>query len=559
MLQIISGKFFKSNLLHEFSGHAIFYSNLCIKNPINTIVGLIERDSDNNDYQFEKVKFVYMNKIEKLSISPSAGEVVCIGDEEIIESFRCISILGLNSYFSKDKFQLEKICKENRRLNIYHLEYRKNLTEENEKDFSNLVQKIIYLSRSDFEVINRCIKEYTFALEICDSNISSAYSKFVFCLETLVQKFSEDSILWEDYDPAIKDKLDEIFLKIPDYSNKIKDVLLSKKENKLTQKFIKFISSNISEDFFLSEAPQIISSLAYTELKSVLKNLYNARSKFVHLLDPINEHIRVNIFEGDVMHIENQAYLTLNGIIRLTRHVILQVIEKRPTIETENFNYRANLPGLLNFQIAPEYWISNPDYINKENIKKWFTGFLVCVENTIFERKLLPDVRPVLDKIECILLQSKPELRKIMLSAYGIFTIIINKDIVENKRLNFFNNHSNILNECSIEAMLIVLLNNNIPSSWTPNHCSEVMEKYLKDMSKPSAFVIPRLFQISIMILIANLYLKNKNEKEFCRRILEARLEASGRKNLQDHLLEASRNNVNVNVWLIFKECYPHN
>jgi hypothetical protein len=474
--------------------------------------------------------------MEKQPIRP--GVLVRCGDEEIVDSFRCIAVFGLRAYFSTERSQVAALCK-HRKSKIRYLEHRCSIEHGRFEEFPAFVAKVLALSRKDFEVIDRCLKQFTHALEVCDSNIDLAYSMFVYCIEALAQEYGEENKSWEDYDPAAKEQLDSLFLSLnAETSKKIKEVLLSASHNRLRRRFINFVSKFISDDFFLFEAGT--NALPKSELKAALNNLYSARSGFVHELAPVHEQIRHNLFEGDKFSWENEPYFTLNGVIRLTSHVIAQTINRLPEVAEEDFDWRSSLPGIVRMNVAAEYWMGKTDSFSAGQSVQWLSGFLDCVEETLFNNKGILDVRPLLEKLEIEIPKAKTDQKRTMLTLYDLICSIAPDEAIPPAKYEFLKAHHSVFSDCSIEAMLISALK-KMPWNWSAKVCSDKFDQYKVTRLKKGRLRIPKRLQLGIAIEVANRHLAEGNFEEFQRRILEARLEVPGDGDLQARLLNLSK------------------
>jgi len=106
MLQIISGKFFKSDnrYIHEAKG--ITYSNYSWIEPIKTCVATLEPVDTYKSVSSYVIS--YTNQIEK----ERAGVLVRTGDSEIVQQFQLLCIFGLKAFFDTDRNNVEINCRE---------------------------------------------------------------------------------------------------------------------------------------------------------------------------------------------------------------------------------------------------------------------------------------------------------------------------------------------------------------------------------------------------------------------------------------------------------------
>ncbi|GAH71286.1 unnamed protein product, partial [marine sediment metagenome] len=217
MLQIISGKFFKTEDRHKFDGKGITYSNYSWIKPIKTCVATLEPV----DYFSPVTSYVisYIYQIEK-----DHSGLVRVGDAEIIRQFELLASFALKAYFSENKVDVDCKCRYIRKsmggikspsLLVRHFfDTPIHGKLEETEHFVNFVQKVIALPRNRYKAVLRCIYNFVNALQSVDVNLDLSYSILVYCLESLAQEFDDFKPGWTDYDPDIRDKLDSELCKI---------------------------------------------------------------------------------------------------------------------------------------------------------------------------------------------------------------------------------------------------------------------------------------------------------------------------------------------------------
>lgn len=522
MLQIITGRFFKTEHRHKSDGYGILFSNLNFLPPLKTIVGELNSSPTLNHKDPMGLVFTYTNQIErKMPDRIVLTEVVRVGDEEIIESFRCLATIGLGAYFSCDKLQVTNVCKD-RRIKMDHIGDTQQYNNELFQAFPDLVQKTLSLSRQNFEALDRCIRQFTYALEVARTNIDLSYSMFVYCLEALAQNFGNDRTEWDDYDSIVKEKLENIFDNLDtEVASQIRTVLLSASHNKLMQRFVEYVSAHISDEYFMKA-----SSVPKSDMRQVLTNLYKTRSEFAHELLPLLDQLRHNLSENDILRWENQPYLTLNGLIRITRQVIIETIERLPKTEVEDLNWRSLLPGIITVQLAAQHWVHNVDNFDPLIETRRLNGYLTMIDEAVFNNASLVNIDNVMTEIEKHT-PTAPQTAKIsMLTLYALYGNIVGGDLLE-KRNIFFQKYASLFEKCNIEAMLLHLFM-PVSNQWKAQECENVFNTYLRKRYKQSHLLLPPRIHVAMMVSIANRYLKEGNKDDFKRILQSARLEIPG-------------------------------
>jgi len=255
MLQIISGKFFKSDnrYIHEAKG--IAYSNYSWVEPIKTCVATLEPVDTYRSVSSYVIS--YINQIEK----EKAGVLVRTGDSEIVQQFQLLCMFGLKAFFDIDRNNVEINCREKPRSSgDYYLpskfvprffESQIDGKKDEIEAFIKFVDQVIGLPREKYLVVINCLNTFSHALQVLNYNLDLAYSMLVYSLESLSQSFDDFEPTWEDYNPEIKKELDGHLSKISlEVAEDIRGVLLKSSNLRLQQRFIDFIINHVSDSFF---------------------------------------------------------------------------------------------------------------------------------------------------------------------------------------------------------------------------------------------------------------------------------------------------------------------
>src|SRR5579872_6765317 len=112
MLQIISGKFFKTDDRHHHDGKGILFSNYSWIRPIKTSVATLE---SLDPYKSAVISHVvtYLNQIEKVA-PPGKDVLIRTGDYEIVDQFQLLCTFGLKAFFHPDKTAVAVSCRAQR-------------------------------------------------------------------------------------------------------------------------------------------------------------------------------------------------------------------------------------------------------------------------------------------------------------------------------------------------------------------------------------------------------------------------------------------------------------
>ena len=308
--------------------------------------------------------------------------------------------------------------------------------------FKKFVDQVIGLSRNEYLAVISCLSNFSHALQILNFNIDLAYSMLVYSLESLSQNFDEFEPNWKDYYPEIKKELDDQLSQIsPEQAEEIRKVLLKSRNFRLQQRFINFITSYVSDSFFLNEATEIKFAVRKSELKRALTNAYKMRSLYVHQLKPVQDQLRhPQIADGDIFQWENEPYLTFGGLARLAYHVINNFIWRQNTLDVEDYDWAKDLPSVVMMNLAPEYWIGKYENFIPSHATKKLSGFLTNIQAARVSGKPIVDFKKLLKNMNPTFLQLKRNIKFLcwLLIAFLTFLLERNKEcqIIENSLSN---------------------------------------------------------------------------------------------------------------------------
>jgi|WetSurMetagenome_2_1015567.scaffolds.fasta_scaffold31305_2 hypothetical protein len=547
MLQIISGKFFKSENRHSFNGKGILYSNYSWIAPIETCVATLEPVDNYREVSSHVLS--YVNQIEKNGPDNRAGGIVRVGDAEILDQFQLLATFGLRAYFSPFRDEVSQICRKTSAggTDIYvPSQFIKRFFQPgisgNQKEvteFTTFVRKVIGLKREVYISVMSALKTFRDALLASNYNLDLSYSMLIYCLESLTQGYDNYTVNWEDYEQNQRTELNKIFSSIdPACVASIKTSLLNSSNLRLRRRFTSFILNNIEDSFFLEEAADIHIPLRKSHIERALNNAYVMRSKYVHQLIPILHQLRIpTVSSGDVFNWEREPYLTISGLLRLVLHVINNFVRKSELTEKEDYNWRKDLPGIVTMKLAPQYWVWKTEGFEPEDTAARFSGFLSQLCDSFSTNSALTDLRSLLEVFETKIPQAKQAHRITMLAMYWLYNSIIKAD---GKRPNcdkFLEGYSKELSSGSIEMMIVyTILSIELP--WSLEECIRILNDFQEKRFWKGTIEIPVILEIALICSISNYALKEGKFDDRIALLKTAIFEACGHLTTQKLLLD---------------------
>lgn len=562
MLQIISGKFFHSEDRFIHDGKGILFSNYSWVQPIKTCVATLEPVDTYASVSSYVVS--YVNQLEKEK-PPAKNVLVRTGDSDIVEQFLIICSFSLSAFFHQDRNVVAVTCRD-QRLNssdycvpsqfvprVFSRQINGTVVET--EALSGFVDDIIGLKRDHYNSTITSLRSFVDALQIIGTNIDLAYSLLIYSLEALAQRSDSYIPTWADYSSDVRDELDNIFGRLEDgTANEIRETLIKNSNLKALKRFLDFIHFHIEEDFFINEAPPGFMAVRKSELDRALRNAYKIRSKFAHLLQPIQDLLKLpHTANGDIIRFSDEPYLSISGLVRVAQHVIKNFVRKSEKVTSETFSWRQELPGIMQIEMVPKYWIWKHDGLKPEHATRKLSGFLSQLETVILNAEPITDLRELLAKYEQLIEQAAAPFKLQMLATYVLYNSFVAD---EHKCKNYtmvFDKNKALFDQCTIESMLTWLLMGHL-WPWAAEVCASCWNGYQETKHRKACIKVPPVMSVAIMIEIASLYLREESASDYMEWMKDAILEAAGQKELQERLIEAKSRLAEIKGMEVFND-----
>lgn len=545
MLQIISGKFFKSSDRHVHEAKGITYANYSWVAPIKTSVATLE-PVGGLTIGISPFVICYTNQIEKEDKGRKAS-LLRTGDAEIVRHFECIATFGLKSLFGGDRWEIEFACraaaKDSSDISVpqrfvprFFAAHNMGKAEEVEA-FGRLMDKVIGLPRGKYSAVITTLETFRHALQVLSHNVNMAYALLVYCLESLSQQFDQYEPAWEDYEDTIRSDLDALLSHVDaEKAAQIRSVLLRASSLRLQRRFTEFVQAHITDRFFVEEAAGREQALRPSELGRALKNTYRIRSRYVHMLEPIPDFLRlIQLPVADVFRWDSEPYLTFGGLLRVVHHVIGQFIEQGECLQQEDYNWRQDLPGIIMLKLAPQYWIWNTQGVQPDQAVARLSGFLGMFQEFLTDAKPLVDLSDLMREYERLLPSAQKKDKTSMLALYKLFNALAPPDKRSPSYDVVMKREQSLYDECGMEMLLVRMLLEETPP-WSLEECTKTVETFHRERFGKRTVTVPVLIELALTTWIANGHLRGGNLSEYDRWARIAYLEATGIEVVQKYI-----------------------
>ena len=515
MLQISTGKFFKLEA-YETLRRAIYYTNYRILREddlIKTQAGSLQ--SVIGIHGLGALTCEIIERIEKMPGGLYSGEIIATGGNTLINDFAAIVSFALNITCTTD-LELARRLVANERPSLgadlvpqkyvpRMFDHTVNWQPRDIEDLQCFVTDLIALERKSYEGAIRAIRRYVIGAHRISDDVNLAYALFVMSIESLAQKFDGFEPAWDDYAQNRRQQIDEALGETPEpVANKVRAAVLANEHVAIGRRFREFALAHVGPDFFREAAQTSVNAVSRPDLSIALKQAYSIRSSYVHHLKDI-PRLLVGI-DGfhETMVVDGQPALTFAGLTRVARHVIKTFVARAPKTETEEFDWRMDLPGKLTMQMASQYWIGNHQDFNATTAQQYLAAFISQVVGHLLQPSAkLTDIRPVLVKIETLVPSlAKPAQRLPMLVLYFLFNIFAPVDFRSAEYPKLIEAYKSDLETSSIISLAAHLLTDQNPD-WSLPVVEDLYARYFRERHYANTLDLGRILEAAFTLMLA--------------------------------------------------------
>ena len=520
MLQIASGKFFKTSDEFKTTHRGTFYTNYLTvgHGALETSVGSLYMAIG-----FNGLGSFNHEVLERIEGTIEEGVMISTGGTELVEDFATVISFILNIICHPDPDLVRRLTgptedEHKRRTRprsylsrVFDLRLTPNPTD---ADILNrFITSLIGLKRRDYEAVIRAIRRYVTATHRIAEETDLAYSLFVMSVEALAQATEPPIASWLEYDEGKRRRVDAALRGVAaDGASRVRAAILQNEHVAIARKFRAFTTDHLSPSFFRDEAVGVVRPIARPDLNVLLKRSYDLRSAYVHRLEGLPKILVPPFDLGETTLADDLPTLTFEGLARLARHVIFQFVERSAKVKKEDFHWRSALPNIVNMKLDSKYWICNPDGYEPKLARLWLHNFLLQISTTIANKqKPLPDLSKVLDKIEFLLSDTvKLEYRRPMLALYELFSRLFPRR-ERPLRVDLLRRFNKDFKSPSVEELSVYLVTET-STPWTLVEVDTLHETYFNQKYQKSHLAMGHLLEMVFTLRLAEWHREAGNE-----------------------------------------------
>lgn len=365
---------------------------------------------------------------------------------------------------------------------------------------------LIGLRRKSFLAVIKAIRTYVTGLHRVAEDVELAYTLLIASIESLAQDFDGHEGRWIDYDESKRKRIDDA-LRDADTETalRVKTALIEIEHLALSRRFRDFAFHYIDPSYFREGAVDRVGVLGRLDMRDALKEAYQLRSRYVHKLKRLPDHLSIDMSYGEGARVEHRTFLTLEGLARVARHVIMEFVAREPKVETELYDFSLERHGIVRGQLAPEYWIGRPEALAADSGRVWLEGFLQQFAAHLQSGAKMTDLTAALSKVVTMLPTLSEKQRLPFLVLYCLYGQIVP---AENQPPNFKEivwQHQAQIAAPSVESLAAYLLV-NVPCGWTLETHQEEHDQYFRQRNGAKGFRAPAVFEAGFTLALAERY-----------------------------------------------------
>jgi hypothetical protein len=386
MLQIAAGRFFRPDVqLNETEHRYTVYSNAWfIGNPrIALPVGEVIASTEMGIISSAMVAVV--DRLEQQRPDGTDDFMVATGGTDLVDDLAYLMTFVLNRTVSRDHDQTQRLVAgdgtpRGRSANDLFpvlFEPRQTVQPDQWDDLRQFMSDLLDLSRDDFARVMRAIRNAVHATRRALDDPTGAYTDLVAALESLADKELSTPVTWDRYDGFKRKIIDAAMVDMhPEMADKVRTAVLEADRAGIKRRFISSTLARLSLDYYRGEAVGTVRPPRAPDIERMLGVAYDIRSRRTHILEDLGEGVW--LFTGGAETAYEPSFervLTLAGLWRLTRHVVRRYVLDAEKLAPSPWDYRDSLPGIVEMQLAPQYWIGQSSGLDAEAATRRLDGF----------------------------------------------------------------------------------------------------------------------------------------------------------------------------------------
>jgi len=516
VLQIATGKLFISERWRENHLRAPLYTNACLDREahIDTAFGNVTPCSS---YAVRPHVWVYdfIERMEEIDKKP--GVLISRTVDPYAQDFSAVVSFALNCVCAPDVDTVRRLISGQRGLvtgvsppKMVHRFFDETVYchADDIAFLTTFTTQLEGLHRKTFLEVMRAVRTWVNGMHRISDDLALAYALLVASVESLAQTFDGYTSDWESVEERKRQAIDASLADAPpELVQRVRDAIVAHEHLALGRRFREFSFAHTPTALFRSGSHPGGQRLARSDLTEALRRAYEARSAYVHRLRRLPDALTMDFGFSDVATARRGTHLTLQGLSRVMRSVIIEFVMRQPTIAREPYNYQLEQSGVVQMEMSPELWIWQAE----GDIQPWgrvkLEGFLQQLEALQLKRPNagISDFRLVLERASTFVGGQEERLRRPYLALHVLFNRYLVPEFSvpisdEVRRLI-----QNDLAKPSPESLIAHLLTDQ-PIAWDIDTHQQTFDGYLRRREASNGIRFPRTYEAALALDLAERY-----------------------------------------------------
>ncbi|NYT79237.1 hypothetical protein H0A71_19850 [Alcaligenaceae bacterium] len=535
MLQIAVGKLFTKPAGRENLLRGMLYTNAIWHREeiVETIAGRL-LPSSSSSIRPSVLVYELTERMESDHLAP--GVILSSGVEPYLQDYSVVVSFALNCICTPDVDLARRLTNGQRGLAtrvapsaLVHGFFDREIRckPDDLKFLKDFIEQLIGLPRRVFLGVMRALRTYVNGMHRIADDLELAYTLIVASVESLAQEYDGHESDWESFDERKRLAVDEALSNADDVTaQRVREALLKVEHVSLARRFRAFTVDHTPSAYFrqassTTTAPQ----LGRSALTDVLEKAYQSRSKYVHQLQRLPDAVTLGHGYGDTATAGRTTHLTLQGLSRLMRSVIIEFVMRQLTVPHEPYNYHMERCGVVRLPLAPQYWVAHAEGDITGAGREKLEGFLQQLASCLLGEPdaVLSDLKPVL-ALSC---QFAPRIEKRLrlpyLALHELFNGHVAIEDCAEKTSAIDALVEKELGEPSSEALIAHTLSGQAVA-WPLETHRATLDTYFRRRNAANGLKFPRLFEAAITLDLAERF-RCVDDIDGCREVLALAVE----------------------------------
>jgi hypothetical protein len=511
MLQIATGKFYKHGVGRENRLRGVLFTNYRANfgaSGLDTAAGRLSASSN-----LSGIRSLIHEFVERWEGPPASQVLVSIGADHYLKDMGAVVSFALDITCTPDIDLARRLLGDAPLApnasarprqyvsRIFEAELRP-VPGEDER-LVRFASDLLELDRKHYLAAMRAIRTYVTGLQRLGDDVDIAYALLVASMESLAQGFDNHEATWQDYTYEKRRKIDGALADASDpVAAAVRHAVLQIEHVSLARRFKEYTLNSLGRDYFRTGE----SAIGKADLIVALEHAYSIRSKYLHTLESVPKLIAIPNDRGDALRTEKGPVLTVQGLARVARRVILNFVESGTKTEAEDYNYVLDIPGVVQVDISPEYWIWKHEGFVSTGARAKLNGLLDLYAGVLLgQTTAFVDLNELLKKCEALIPTWNKEQRLAILALYMIYNWHLREDMQLEGWRAFIQPYLSDFDAPSVESLIVRLVLEQ-PMTWGVEETAKLRLDYTRRRYRANAIRLPWLLEAALDLRLAEEY-----------------------------------------------------